>query len=162
ANDPDTCTNCNLIVDFGYRYTGTNALSGTICTDNPSALDGRCGATATTYSGVGTGETALAGVQVSAYRWVDDGDNVAWSAPGVLDSGDTFTLLATTSTNASGDYSFSNLPDNVIIVLSVSDTQNLRLTTTNANTTVEDSNVISRQLYEGTSTYQGNTVTVLA
>lgn len=161
ANDPDTCTDCNLNVDFGYRYAGTNALSGTICTDD-AALNGYCGDTATTYSGVGTGESALQGIQVTAYRWTDDGDNVAWNAgTGVIDSGDSFVLFGSTSTNALGDYSFANLPDDVIIVFSVSDTQNLDLTTTNAITSVEDGGVISRQLYEGTTTYQGNTVTVL-
>lgn len=160
ANDPDTCTNCNLNVDFGYRYAGTNALSGTICVDD-STKNGYCGATALTYSGVGTGEASLEGVVVSAYRWTDDGDNTAWTLAGVLDSGDAFQLIGSTSSNATGDYSFSNLPDNVVIVFSVSETQNLRLTTTNANSSVEDANVIKRQLYEGTTTYEGNTVTII-
>lgn len=161
ANDPDTCSSCNLNVDFGYRYAGTNAVSGTICTDDPT-FNGYCGATATTYSGVTSGtESALEGVTVSAYRWTDDGDNTAWSGAGVLDSGDTFQLIGSTSTNALGDYSFANLPDNVVFVFSISETQNLRLTTTNANTSVEDANVISRQLYEGTTTYESNTVTVI-
>jgi hypothetical protein len=160
ANDPDTCTGCNLIADFGYRYSGTNALSGTVCTDD-ATKNGYCGATATTYSGTGTGESALQGIQVSVYRWVDDGDNTAWAVNGTLDSGDTFQFIGSASTNALGDYSFANLPDNVIVVFSVADSQNLRLTTTNANSSVEDANVIKRQLYEGTSTFDGNTVTVI-
>jgi Peptidase family C25/SdrD B-like domain/GEVED domain len=155
----DTCSSCNLNVDFGYRYAGTNALSGTICTDD-ATKNGYCGATATTYTGVGTGEAAIEGVQVTAYRWTDDGDNTAWSGTGVLDSGDTFVLLGSVSTNASGDYSFANLPDNVVLVFSVSETQNLDLTTTNANTSVEDANVLKRGLFEGTTTFEGNTVTV--
>lgn len=157
----DACTSCDLSTDFAYRYAGTNTVSGTICTDDPT-LNGYCGATATTYSGVDTtSETALAGITVTAYRWTDDGDNTAWSAGGVLDSGDTFQLLGSTSTNASGDYTFTNLPDNVVFVFSVNETQNLRLTTTNANSSVEDANVLKRQLYEGTTTYSGNTVTIL-
>ncbi len=158
----DTCSSCNLNVDFGYRYAGTNTLSGTVCADD-ATKNGYCGATATTYTGVDTAnnEVALPGIQVTAYRWVDDGDNTAWNGSGVLDSGDTFTLIGSASSNASGDYSFSNLPDNVVLVFSVSDTQNLRLTTTNTNTSVEDANVLKRGLYEGTTTYQGNTVTII-
>ena len=158
----DTCSSCNLSVDFGYRYAGTNTVSGTICIDDPT-FNGYCGATALTYSGVDTGnEAALAGITVTAYRWVDDGDNNAWDGAGSIDSGDTFTLLGSASTDANGDYTFSNLPADVVFVFSVNDSQNLRLTTTNANSSVEDANVIKRQLYEGTSTYLGNTVTVLA
>ncbi|HYI11417.1 MAG TPA: SdrD B-like domain-containing protein [Thermoanaerobaculia bacterium] len=156
----DTCSSCNLNVDFGYRYAGTNALSGTVCSDD-ATKNGYCGATATTYSGVTTGESALEGVQVTAYRWTDDGDDTAWSVAGVLDAGDTFQLLGTAPTNASGDYSFANLPDNVVLVFSVSETQNLRLTTTDGNSSVEDANVLKRSFYEGTTTYEGNTVTVV-
>jgi hypothetical protein len=157
-----TRARAHLSVDFGYRYAGTNTVSGTVCIDDPS-FNGYCGATAVTYSGVDAGnESALAGITVTAYRWTDDGDNNAWDGAGVIDSGDTFTLLGSTSTNANGDYTFSNLPADVVFVFSVNDSQNLRLTTTNANSSVEDANVIKRQLYEGTSLYLGNTVTVLA
>ncbi|HEX6100031.1 MAG TPA: SdrD B-like domain-containing protein [Thermoanaerobaculia bacterium] len=157
----DTCSSCNLSVDFGYRYAGTNTVTGTVCVDDPSK-NGYCGATATTYSGVDAGnESALSGITVTAYRWVDDGDNSPWAAGGTLDAGDTFQVVGSTSTGANGDYSFSNLPDNVVFVFSVNDSQNLRLTTTNANSSVEDANVVKRALYEGTSTYNGNTVTVL-
>lgn len=160
AGTTDACTSCNLNVDFGYRYAGTNAVMGTVCTDDASK-NGYCGATATTYSGVdASNESALVGITVTAYRWTDDGDNTPWTGS-VLDSGDTFVLLGSTSTDANGDYSFSNLPDNVVFVFSVSDSANLRLTTTNANSSVEDANVIKRALYEGTSTYNGNTVTIL-
>ena len=157
----DTCSSCNLNVDFGYRYAGTNTLSGTFCADD-ATKNGYCGATATTYSGVDTAnsEVALPGIQITAYRWVDDGDNAAWTGA-VLDSGDTFTLIGTVSSNASGDYSFSNLPDNIVLVFSVSDTQNLDLNTTNVNTSVEDANVLKRGLYEGMTTYQGNPVTII-
>jgi len=156
----DTCSSCNLNVDFGYRYAGTNTVAGTVCVDDPSK-NGYCGATATTYSGVDSGnESALGGITVTAYLWIDDGDNSPWAVNGTLDANDTFQILGSTSTNASGDYNFSNLPNNVVFVFSVSDSQNLRLTTTNANTSVEDV-AVERALYEGTSIYNGNTVTVL-
>jgi hypothetical protein len=157
----DTCTDCNLAADFGYRYAGANSLRGTVCAQN-GALDGYCGATATTVSGVGAGESPLSGVQVTLYRWDDaDADGTAWSGA-TLDAGDTFTLLGSAATDVSGDYVFPNVPDNVVVVLSVSETQRLRLATTNTNTSVEDANVVSRQLYEGTATYGGLTVSVLA
>jgi len=159
----DTCTSCNLSVDFGYRYAGTNALSGTVCADNPT-LNGYCGATATTYSGVDTanGEFPLESIQVTVYGWTDgNGNNQAWNGSGTLDATDTFTLLGSASTNSLGDYSFTNLPDNVVVVFSISETQQMRLTTTNANSSVEDANVLKRQLFEGTTTYLGNTVTVI-
>lgn len=157
---PDPCSGCALDVDFGYRYAGNNLLSGTICIDDTTGI-GYCGATATTYSGVAAGlESPLSGIQVFLYRWTDDGDNVAWDAgTGALDPGDTFTALGAAVTQSNGDYSFANVPDNVVVVLSVSPTQSLRLTTTNANTSVEDGGVISRQLYDGTTTYAGQTVT---
>jgi uncharacterized repeat protein (TIGR01451 family) len=158
----DPCTGCELSVDFGYRYAGANVLSGTVCVDDP-ARNGFCGATATTYSGVASGsEVALGGLTIGLYRWTDDGDNTAWGVGGALDPGDTFTFLGSTTTDANGDYSFTNVPDNVIVVLGLAASQNLRLTTTNASTSVEDANVISRQLYEATSTNDGHTVTVVA
>ena len=157
--DGSTCSNCNLSVDFGYRYGGSYTLSGTIGIDD-STKNGYLGATATTYSGVATDEAALAGVQVFFYIWNDDGDNAAWdTVTGILDSGDAFVLLGSTSTDASGDYSYSNLPENIILVIGVPDSANLKLTTTNANTSAEIPT--SRQLYEGTSTYDGNAVTVM-
>ncbi len=154
----DACSSCNLSVDFGYRYAGTRALSGTVCTDD-ATKNGYCGATATTYSGTTTGESPIEGIQVAAYRWVDDGDNTAWNGSGVLDSGDTFTLVGTASTNSVGDYSFSNLPDNIVLVFSVPESQQLDLTTTDANSSAE--NVTKRGLFEGTTLYQNNTVTVI-
>ncbi|HEX7705984.1 MAG TPA: SdrD B-like domain-containing protein [Thermoanaerobaculia bacterium] len=155
---PGACPGCNLDVDFGYRYAGTNSLSGTICVDGPTP-DGRCGSA---YSGVEVGvESALSGVQVSAYRWTDDGDGSAWDGNGVLDPSDAFVFLGTTSTDAQGDYSFTSLPDNVIIVFGLPAAQNLKLTTTNANSAAEDAavKVATNGLYEGTSPYNGNTVT---
>ncbi|MEW5736846.1 MAG: SdrD B-like domain-containing protein [Thermodesulfobacteriota bacterium] len=160
---PDGCTDCNLSLDFGYVFSGTNTLSGTICTDDPSG-NGYCGVTASTYSGVDSpNETALAGVIVSFYRWDDtDSDNTAWAADGTLDAGDVFTLLGSTSTDGIGDYSFAGLPDKIVVVFAVAASQNLALNTTNANTSVEDAGVVSHELFDGTAEYDGNTVTVFA
>ncbi len=158
----DTCMACNLDIDFGYRYSGTNTLSGTICLDDPS-LNGYCGSTATTYSGVDSagGEAPLAGITASFYQWTDtDNDNQAWAVDGTLDSGDSFTFLGSTSSDANGDYSYDNLPDDVIVVFSVSETYSLDLTTTNGNTSVEGDGLNSYQLYEGTTIYDFATVTI--
>jgi hypothetical protein len=154
------CAGCGLSVDFGFRYAGANQLSGTVCLDDGSR-NGYC-AGPTTHTGVGAGESPLSGVEVGLYRWTDtDGDGVAWDpATGALDPGDTFVFLGSTTTAANGDYSFANVPDRVVVVAGVPATQSLRLTTTNATSSVEDGNVLRRQLYDGTTTYEGNTVTV--
>ena len=110
-----SCTDCNLDVDFGYRYVGTRTLRGTIGIDD-SSNNGYLGATGTTYSGVDTDEVALAGVQVFFYQWNDDGDNNAWYGFGTLDEGDTFALIGSTTTDSNGDYSYDNLPDNIVVV----------------------------------------------
>jgi len=154
----NACSNCDLSVDFGYRYAGNNTLSGTVCVEG-TAHDGFCGSIPTVFSGVAADESALSGVQVNVYRWVDDGDGVAWNASGVLDPGDTFTLLGSTTSGANGDYSFSGLPASVVLVFGVPSAQNLDLTTTNANSSV--SGATKNGLFEGTTTYQGHTVTVI-
>lgn len=163
SSTTDTCTDCDLDVDFGYRYSGSNTLSGTLCIE-PSGSDGICGDSATDYSGVNSsgGEAALTSITVAFYQWGDDGDDSAWDVSGNLDSGDTFTYLGSTSTDANGDYSYSNLPDNVIVLFSVSETRNVRLVTQNDTANqVEDGNVLRQGLYEKTTTYNGNTVTTL-
>ena len=152
----DTCTDCDLDVDFGYRYTGTYSLSGTVCLEDDTGGNptfGNCGDSATDYSGVTSGtESALSGVSVYLYLWTDDGDNTAWNGTtGVLDSGDTFTLIGSTSTDANGDYTFLNVPPNVVVAFGVSPTQTLQLNTTNANTSAETPT--SRQLWNGTQEY---------
>jgi hypothetical protein len=219
--------NCNLTVDFGYRYTGTNTLAGTICIDDGSK-NGYCNASATgitvgttllsnivtsaglfaasdvgrslsadgipagatitgftdashvtisanatatasptaTLGGVTTGETALGGIQVNLYLWNDSGatPNVAWAADGTLDSGDTFIPVASTSTNANGDYSFANVPTGKIVVtMSLAASQNLRLTTATAGSSVEGGApaVTTQAIYDGTMTVGAYTVTVM-
>lgn len=162
---PDGCAKalpatCNHDADFGYRYAGSNTLAGTICTES-GTLNGYCGATATTYSGVGAGESPLAGVLVGLYLWNDaDADGIAWNGSGVLDPGDSFIFLASAPTGDDGDYAFTNVPTGkLVLVMSVQETQNLDLTTTSVNTSVEGSTPVA--LHEGTGVYQGNTVTLV-
>jgi len=100
--DGEACTNCSLINDFGYRYTGSNSLSGTVGLDNPQDIDGVLNGTNT--SGVAAGEVAFNGVTVFAYLWHDRNTN------GAVNSGETV-LVAVTTTGANGDYLFTNLPD---------------------------------------------------
>jgi len=157
------CTNCDLSTDFGYRYTGSNTLSGTVCIDDVG-LNGYCGSTVGTFSGVtASAESALAGVEVLLYNWVDtDVDNTPWNGSGVLDPGDTFTLIGSTSTNAIGDYNFSNVPNRVVTVMSVAPSQALRLTTTVAGVVDVGADSYTNGvngLYEATTIYGGATVT---
>jgi hypothetical protein len=165
----DTCTSCDLSVDFGYRYVATGKLlRGTICVESDltgSSLYGNCGDTATDYFGVSTTEVALAGIAVSLYQWTDAGTaNCAWTETspacisgtrGTLDPSDTFTFLGSTNTTVDGDFTFTNVPDNVVVVFGVNATQNLKINTNNTGTSttgltsVEGTGVLSRQLYDG-------------
>ena len=91
-------TGIDLDVDFGYRFTGTNTLSGTIGLET-IVTNGVMG---TTGSGVDPDEYPFVRVTVSLTYWQDDGD-------GIVESGETITIGSTTTTT-NGDYSFSGLP----------------------------------------------------
>ncbi|MCE9614645.1 MAG: hypothetical protein K8T26_10245 [Lentisphaerae bacterium] len=140
------CTDCDLSVDFGYRYAGTNALSGTVGLD-AAPYDGRLGAGA---SGVGAGESPFPGETVYLYLWNDDGDNV-------VESGET-AAISSTSTATNGDYAFSGLPSgdgNDRYIVSLAAPQDaLRLTTTNGATPA--TSVVETQNLQGytVSAYQ--------
>jgi uncharacterized repeat protein (TIGR01451 family) len=85
-----TAGEINLAQDFGYRPSVPNSVGGTLWqdTDADGAQDGS--------------ETAIfSGVTVGLYE--DSNLN------GVLDEGDR--LIGTTTTDASGNYNFTNLPD---------------------------------------------------
>ncbi len=120
------CTDCDLAVDFGYRYAGTNSLSGTIGLD-VEPYDGLMNGL--NPSGPGPGETPYAGVSVYAYLWDDDGD-------GIVEAGE-YVLLGSTQTDANGDYAFTNLPSGSVgskyIVSSSAPEDQLKLTTTNGS-----------------------------
>ena len=95
-------TNADLTIDFGYTRTGNNTLSGTVGMDDATD-DGLLNGT--NPSGTGAGEYPFVNVSVYVYLWSDDGD-------GTVEAGET-TLIASTATDAKGDYAFGNLPDAV-------------------------------------------------
>ncbi|MGD9872967.1 MAG: SdrD B-like domain-containing protein [Kiritimatiellia bacterium] len=136
------CTGCSLDVDFGYRYTGTNTLSGTIGLDG-TAPDGVMGSGA---SGVNADEAPYAGVPVYIYLWNDDGDRIP-------EAGE-ITLVNQTVTTNNGDYSFADLPqgdgNDEYLVTAAAPAYNLLLTTTNGAGT--STNVVQ------TTDAQGNNV----
>src|SRR5262249_48947679 len=76
------------------------------------------------------------------------------------DPGDVFTPLGSTVTDANGDYSMSGVPASVIVVFGTPPEANLDLTTTNANSSA--TGAVKNGLFEGTTTYQGRTVSVVA
>lgn len=83
------CTNCSLNVDFGYRYVGSNTVSGTIFFD------------AQNNGGIynpGGGDTPFANVTVYLRNSVG-------------------LIIATTTTDAAGFYSFTTLPNGTYTVV---------------------------------------------
>jgi uncharacterized repeat protein (TIGR01451 family) len=138
-----SCTDCDLSIDFGYRYAGNNSLSGTIGLD-AQPYDGLLNGMAT--NGVGVGESPYPNVQVYLYLWNDDGD-------GIIESGE-YVLISSTFTAANGDYLFTGLPngdgDDQYIVSSIAPEDYLKLTTTNGS--IPDVTVTE------TVNAQGNTV----
>lgn len=121
------CSSCNTNIDFGYRYAGTNMLSGTVGLD-ARPFDGLMG---TTGSGVSSNEAPFPGVSVYLLLWEDDGDDT-------VEAGETIPLMSTvTATN--GDYAFYMMPtghlgDRYIVSLAAP-YDNLTMTTTNGSTT---------------------------
>jgi uncharacterized repeat protein (TIGR01451 family)/fimbrial isopeptide formation D2 family protein len=113
--------NGSLAVDFGYRFTGNNALSGTVGLD-ASPYDGVLGSGA---SGVGPGEAPFAGGTLYLYLWNDDGDIT-------VEAGET-RLISSTQTAVNGDYAFENLPagdgNDLYIVALAAPAASLKLTT---------------------------------
>ncbi|MBN1268456.1 MAG: hypothetical protein JXB04_02630 [Kiritimatiellae bacterium] len=126
--DGTPCTLCNTNIDFGYRYPGTNILSGTVGLD-ALPFDGNMN---TTHTGYAANESPFPGVEVFLYVWDDgDGDN-----DGEVDEGEYVRVLST-KTDSVGDYVFTNLPfgdgdDNYIVSLAAP-RPNLYLTTTNGS-----------------------------
>lgn len=134
ATTPNGCEGesdaLNLDADFGYRFAGTASISGTICLETTN--DGVCGDNNTDSSGVGTGETAFESVTVYLYMLNDTNTN------GLLDPGETTTLVGTAITNANGDYSFTGLASGagtyyVIAVGAPMDGLNMTSDTTSVN-----------------------------
>lgn len=119
-------TDADLTIDFGYRYAGNNSLSGTIGLD-AQPYDGVLNGTNT--SGVASNEAAYVNVDVYIYLWTDDGD-------GIVESGE-YISIASTQTDANGDYAFGSLPSGVAgdkyIVASSAPDDYLKITTTNGS-----------------------------
>lgn len=74
------CSNCELDTDFGYKLNGTSSMTGNICMDTDG--DGNCGT---------GGETQLEGTTIYLYS-------------------STGQFLGETTTDVSGNYSFTDLP----------------------------------------------------
>jgi uncharacterized repeat protein (TIGR01451 family) len=122
-------TNFDLLVNYGYQYLGPNQLSGTIGRDGAP----QNGVLGTGPSGVSTDEVAYAGVKVDLSLWHDGNGNEA------IDAGET-TYIASTLTDANGDYLFPSLPGalgdgtNRYVVGLTAPYPNQMLTTTNGST----------------------------
>jgi uncharacterized repeat protein (TIGR01451 family) len=143
----NACTDCDLHVDFGYRYSGTNSLSGTVGLDYPT-YDGVMG---TGTTGVASNEVPFPGVTMYLYRWIDTNNN------GIVQAGE-YVMIASTLTETNGDYSFTGLPSgsgtNSFYVVSMAAPDDyLKLTTTNGSA------IPATKIVE-TTNYAGNTISV--
>lgn len=115
-----------LGIDFGYRYVGTNVLSGTIGFD-AQPYDGVMG---TGNSGVSSNESAFSFEKVYLFLWDDDGDNIPQD--------DECVSLGETFTDENGDYSFTELSNGGVgddyLVRYNPSAESLIMTTTNGST----------------------------
>jgi hypothetical protein len=90
----------NLDADFGYKYSGTAALSGTICLEMAVASqNGWCGAADTTNNGVDTtpvsgvpSESAYTSVSVFLVKWADADTDGNIDAGETVEAGSTSTF----------------------------------------------------------------------
>ncbi len=106
------CTDCDLLLNFGYRYAGANNLSGSVILEGGGSH--------------GPATAPFVGVPVYAYLWLDNGD--------LIPSASELTLITTTVTTNDGGYAFTGLPNsassNLYLVSLSAPEPNLRLTTT--------------------------------
>lgn len=123
----NTVSNVDLSINFAYRYTGTNTVSGTVGVD-ATPYDGLLNGT--NPSGVATNEAPFTGTSVFLYYWADNGNKTQ-------DVGEV-TLVSSAITDSNGDYSFAELPNgdaNARYIVSLSaPSSNIRLTTTTNST----------------------------
>ncbi|HMB22471.1 MAG: C25 family cysteine peptidase, partial [Chloroflexota bacterium] len=150
-DDGDASDPLYLDADFGYRYEGNTTISGTVCLE--TTVDGVCGDNATDPNGVGAGETAYRNVTVFLYLLNDTNGN------GRFDTGETTSMVSSTLTTASGDFSFSNVKgDSVYYIIAIGAPQNgLDMTSTQAtvNSGGDDSSTTS---YVETTSVDGSTL----
>lgn len=134
------CSNCGLDADFGFRYSGSTSISGTVCLENTN--NGYCGDNNTDTSGVltsGGEERPYESVVVYLYKLTETGGTTGIYEPSL---GDTLTLVGTTTTGTNGDYSFTSLAGGVYYVLAIGAPQSglsLDSTTTAVNSGGDDS-----------------------
>ncbi len=116
----------SLGVDFGLRLNGSYSLSGSVCS-NDARTSGICDDVDNLLDDQSDGdvgatdETELSGQTVYLYQKVSS----------------TYRLVATTTTDETGDYRFENLPDGdykVVLSATSVELQNTQLTTTAADT----------------------------
>jgi len=119
-----SCVSCNLGIDIGLRYAGTNTISGTVCLDDVGR-DGFCGATIGTAGGVSGGESAVSGQMMYLYLLQTD-----LNSNHLIDQGDVARLISTTVTDVNGNYDFINVPNGFAIVSTNASLDNANLTTT--------------------------------
>jgi len=144
-------TNADLDIDFGYHFSGTNVVSGTVGLD-AEPFDGLLNGM--NASGVGAGEYPFADVTVYLYLWHDDGD-------GVIESGETM-MISSTTTDAAGDYHFDGLPsgggnDRYIVSLAAP-ISGVRLTTKTGDTSALTVVNTTNSLGHTRSAYQTMTI----
>ena len=151
-----------LDADFGYQYSGSSQINGSICLDSiaadgnginetyaadPNDQIGVCGVDADDPSGIGTGEAAFENVPVYLYRWNDDGDGSVETAE--------VTLIASTLTDASGDFAFASIPDNFFYIVAAGDpASGLELTTQTGDSSGVGNDPNEAVIANAASTYQ--------
>ncbi|OVE75624.1 hypothetical protein BVX97_04360, partial [bacterium E08(2017)] len=120
-------TNADLDIDFGYRYTGTNLLSGTIGLES-TPIDGVIGTGTSGYTA--SNEVPYSDASVYLYLWNDNGNDV-------IDPGES-ELVSSAVTDANGDYTFTDIPEgdgNDAYIVSISAPEDfINLTTTTGDT----------------------------
>lgn len=150
-DDGDASDPLYLDVDFGYRYEGDTTISGTVCLE--TTVDGVCGDNTADPNGVGTGETAYRNVTVFLYLLNDTNSN------GRFDTGETTSMVSSTLTTSSGDFSFSNVKGGgVYYIVAIGAPQNgLDMTSTQAtvNSGGDDSSTTN---YVETTSVDGSTL----
>ncbi len=107
------CSNCDLEMDFGYRFSGSNTIQGTAWHDTDSG--GQTGG----VGDIDVGETTRYG-DIPVYLWRCVG--------GCGGSDDI--LVSQTTTNSSGQYSFTSLADGDYRVVANSNAYSIQGTTT--------------------------------
>jgi protocatechuate 3,4-dioxygenase beta subunit len=111
-------TNCDMNVDFGYRFHGTNTLQGTIWWDGDAE-----------NKQIDPAETVRYG-NVPVYLWHCGADALCGNGDDVL--------AGQTTSDANGEYSFAGLADGTYRVIANADAYSLRGTSTTTPVSVDE------------------------